>query len=397
MTRHPHGPIVIAAGGTGGHLFPGQALAQELRRRGRKIVLITDERVQRFDKLFPEADIYEVPSATPSGKGLAGLLKAMPAIVAGIARSFAVLQRVKPAALIGFGGYPTLPPVAAAILRGVPTCVHEQNAVLGRVNRLVAPHVEAIASTFDAPKFLKARDAGKLALTGNPVRDAVIAQADVPYATPEAGGEIRLLVFGGSQGARVMSDVVPAALARLPQELRSRLRVVQQARPEDIERVRSIYGQAGIAAELNAFFDDMPERIAASHLVIGRSGASTVSELAVIGRPSILVPLPHSLDNDQKANAEKLAEAGAAVMIEQKDFTEEALAARLGELFAEPALLANAARAAKAKGQPNAVRSLADLVEALGRGEYRALRNPAPKDAANGGGPAQLNFAAGGI
>ncbi|MEQ8269171.1 MAG: undecaprenyldiphospho-muramoylpentapeptide beta-N-acetylglucosaminyltransferase [Parvibaculum sp.] len=374
MTHYPHGPIVIAAGGTGGHLFPGQALAQELRRRGRKIVLMTDERVQRFDRLFPNADIYAVPSATPSGKGLAGLLRAAPAILAGVARSLSILQRVKPAALIGFGGYPTLPPVAAAILRGVPACVHEQNAVLGRVNRLVAPHVEAIASTFDAPKFLKARDSGKLVLTGNPVRDAVIAQADVPYEAP-AEGPIRLLVFGGSQGARVMSEIVPGALARLPEALRRRLSVVQQARAEDIDAVRATYERAGIAAELNAFFDDMPERIARCHLVIGRSGASTVSELGVIGRPAILVPLPHSLDNDQKANAGKLAQAGAGWMIEQKDFTEAALAARLVQLFGAPAELAAAARAAKAQGQPNAVRELADLVEALGRGEYRALRS----------------------
>jgi len=395
MTHYPRGPIVIAAGGTGGHLFPGQALAQELRRRGRKIVLMTDERVQRFDRLFPEADFYAIPSATPSGKGLAGLVRAAPAILAGVARSFAILQRVKPAALIGFGGYPTLPPVAAAILRGVPVCVHEQNAVLGRVNRLVAPHVEAIASTFDKPKFLKARDAGKLVLTGNPVRDAVIAQAGAPYDAPVAGGEIRLLVFGGSQGARVMSDIVPAALARLPEEMRKRLRVVQQARPEDMERVGEVYAQAGIAVELNSFFDDMPERIAACHLVVGRSGASTVSELGVIGRPSILVPLPHSLDNDQKANAEKLANAGAAWMIEQKDFTEDAFAQRIEQLFAAPSGLEAAAAAAKRQGQPNAVRDLADLVEALGRGEYRALRNGKHKEVAGQDG-ANLEFATGG-
>lgn len=395
MTHYPRGPIVIAAGGTGGHLFPGQALAQELRRRGRKIVLMTDERVQRFDRLFPEADFYAIPSATPSGKGLAGLVRAAPAILAGVARSFAILQRVKPAALIGFGGYPTLPPVAAAILRGVPVCVHEQNAVLGRVNRLVAPHVEAIASTFDKPKFLKARDTGKLVLTGNPVRDAVIAQAGAPYDAPVAGGEIRLLVFGGSQGARVMSDIVPAALARLPEEMRKRLRVVQQARPEDVERVGEVYAQAGIAVELNSFFDDMPERIAACHLVVGRSGASTVSELGVIGRPSILVPLPHSLDNDQKANAEKLANAGAAWMIEQKDFTEDAFAQRIEQLFAAPSGLEAAAAAAKRQGQPNAVRDLADLVEALGRGEYRALRNRKHKEIAGQDG-ANLEFATGG-
>lgn len=396
MTRHPDGPIAIAAGGTGGHLFPGQALAQELRRRGRKIVLMTDERVQRFDKLFPEADIYEVPSATPSGKGIVGLVRAAPAIIAGVARSLAVLQRVKPAALIGFGGYPTLPPVAAAVLRGTPVCVHEQNAVLGRVNRLVAPHVDAIAATFDQPKFLKPRDAGKLVLTGNPVRDAVIQQADKPYDAPLADGVIRLLVFGGSQGARVMSDVVPGALAQLPQEMRDRLRVVQQARPEDIERVREVYASAGIAAELQSFFEDMPERISAAHLVIGRSGASTVSELAVIGRPAILVPLPHSLDNDQKANAGKFAEAGAGFMIEQKDFTEVALSARLQSLFSHPEEMAEAARSAKSLGQPNAVRELADLIEALGRGDYRALHNRAAKQIADDGGPSKLNFAAGG-
>ncbi len=396
MTHYPNGPIVIAAGGTGGHLFPGQALAQELRRRGRRIVLMTDERVQRFDKLFPDADIYAVPSATPSGKGIVGLLRAAPAILAGVARSFSVLQRVKPAALIGFGGYPTLPPVLAAILRGVPACVHEQNAVLGRVNRLVGPHVEAIASTFDAPKFLKARDAGKLVLTGNPVRDAVIAQAGAPYETPRGEDRTRLLVFGGSQGARVMSDIVPVALAQLPEHLRRRLAVVQQCRAEDIERVGDIYKEAGIDAELSAFFDDMPERIAACHLVIGRSGASTVSELAVIGRPSILVPLPHSLDNDQKANAEKLAQAGAAWMIEQKYFTGDALCRQLEQLFGNPSDLEAAAAAARRQGQPNAVRDLADLVEALGRGEYRALRGRRNGGNGNGGDDKLLKFATGG-
>lgn len=395
MRRYPQGPIVIAAGGTGGHLFPGQALAQELRRRGRRIALITDERVQRFDRLFPDADIYPVPAATPSGKGAAGLVRAAPAILAGVARSFGILGRIKPAALIGFGGYPTLPPVAAALLRGVPVCVHEQNAVLGRVNRLVAPYVAAIASTFDAPKFLRAKDAGKLVLTGNPVRDAVIAVAGRVYEAPAGEGPIHLLVFGGSQGARVMSDVVPGALARLPDALRRRLAVVQQARPEDMDRAAAIYEAAGIDAELSPFFDDMPQRIATAHLVIGRSGASTISELAVVGRPSILVPLPHSLDNDQKANAEKLASAGAAWAIEQRNFTEEALANMLTSLLADPAQLTAAARAARAQGQPDAVRALADLVERLGRGELQALAAPERKSG-DAGGTGALEFAIGG-
>ncbi|MDO8839861.1 MAG: undecaprenyldiphospho-muramoylpentapeptide beta-N-acetylglucosaminyltransferase [Parvibaculum sp.] len=395
MKRNPQGPIVIAAGGTGGHLFPGQALAQELRRRGRRIVLITDERVQRFDRLFPDADIYPVPAATPSGKGAVGLVRAAPAILAGVARSFGILGRIRPAALIGFGGYPTLPPVAAAILRGVPVCVHEQNAVLGRVNRLVAPYVSAIASTFDAPKFLRPKDAGKLVLTGNPVRDAVIAVAGRSYAAPAGQETIHLLVFGGSQGARVMSDVVPDALAQLPEALRRRLSVVQQARAEDMERAAAIYEAAGVDAELSPFFDDMPERLAGAHLVIGRSGASTISELAIVGRPSILVPLPHSLDNDQKANAEKLARTGAAWAIEQKNFTAAALATMLTSLLADPAQLAAAARAAKAQGQPNAVRDLADLVERIGRGEFQALGAPA-RATDTAGGSGLLKFATGG-
>ncbi|MBI1261200.1 MAG: undecaprenyldiphospho-muramoylpentapeptide beta-N-acetylglucosaminyltransferase [Rhizobiales bacterium] len=371
MSLYPSGPIVIAAGGTGGHLFPGQALAQELRRRGRRIVLLTDERVQRFESLFPDADIYAVPSATPSGKGVIGLFRAAPSIVAGIANAFSILGRVKPAAVIGFGGYPTLPPIAAALFRGLPTCVHEQNAVLGRVNKLVAPHVQVIASTFAAPKFLRPKDQSKLVITGNPVRDAVVAQADMAYPALDRESPLHLLVFGGSQGARVMSDIVPDALLALPEGIRSRLHVVQQCRPEDMDRVRGLYENAGIEAELASFFDDMPARIAASHLVIGRSGASTVAEVTVIGRPSILVPLPHSLDNDQKANAEKLTSAGAAWMIEQKDFKPEVLGTRLRELFHSLEVLVQAAGAAKSQGQPDAVRRLADLVESMGKGEIR--------------------------
>ncbi len=393
MKFRPEGPVVIAAGGTGGHLFPGQALAQELRRRGRKIVLITDERVQRFDTLFPGADIFSVPSATPNDRGVAGLVKAAPAILSGIAQAFGILGRVQPSAVIGFGGYPTLPPIAAALLRRIPTCIHEQNAVLGRVNRLVAPYVHAIASTFVEPKFLRTRDANKIVVTGNPVRDAVMAHAAAPYVAPGAEGRINLLVFGGSQGARVMSDVVPGALSRLPEALRSRLDVVQQARSEDIARVRALYKGVGINAELQNFFDDMPARIAAAHLVIGRSGASTVAELSVIGRPSILVPLPHSLDNDQKANAEKLEAAGAGFMIEQKSFSEEALSARLVALLADATTLAAAAKAALAQGAPNAVRRLADLVEALGRGEFQQ----AAGQVVDGSGPSgPLLFAKGG-
>ncbi len=378
MTGHalsPMGPIMIAAGGTGGHLFPGQALAQELVRRGYKIVLITDERVQRFDQLFPGADIFSVPAATFSGRGLGGLLSAAGKIVRGTSQSLAILGRAKPALVIGFGGYPTLPPVLAAILRRVPTIVHEQNAVLGRVNKVVAPFVHAIASTFPSPRYLKNRDAGKLVVTGNPVRDAVLALADVPYEAP-AGGPVRLLVFGGSQGARVMSDIVPHAVAKLPQEVRAKFRVTQQCRPEDMDRVRATYEAAGIPATLSDFFENMPEEIAKSHLVIGRSGACTMSELSVIGRPSVLVPLPHALDQDQKANAKIQVAAGAAWMMEQPDFTVDALCRFLEELVDDDTKLAQAAGAAKSQGKPGAVEALADLVEKMARRGRRTLAGP---------------------
>jgi len=360
------GPIMIAAGGTGGHLFPGQALSQELGRRGHKIVLITDERVQRFDQLFPGADIFSVPAATFSGRGLSGLFGAAGKIIRGTSQSLAILGRAKPSLVIGFGGYPTLPPMLAAILRRVPTIVHEQNAVLGRVNKAVAPFVHAIASTFPSPRYLKERDVSKLVVTGNPVRDAVLAVGGVPYEAP-ASGPIRLLVFGGSQGARVMSDIVPQAVAALPEDMRRRLVLTQQCRPEDIERVRAVYEAAGVSVALSDFFDNMPEEIAKSHLVIGRAGASTVSELSVIGRPSILVPLPHSLDQDQKANAEILSTAGAGWMMEQKDFATDALGGFLAALFADDARLTQAAQAAKRQGKPNAVEALADLVERTAR------------------------------
>jgi len=370
------GPVMIAAGGTGGHLFPGQALAQELKRRGHSIVLITDERVQHFDRLFPGADIFSVPSATFSGPGLAGILSAVAKIVSGTSQSLAVMGRAKPSVVVGFGGYPTMPPMLAAILRRIPTIVHEQNAVLGRVNKAVAPFVHAIASTFPAPKYLKPRALPKLHVTGNPVRDAVLAQANVPFEGI-GSGPIRLLVFGGSQGARVMSDIVPDALTALPAELRARFDVTQQCRGEDLGRVRQAYANADISAKLSAFFDDMPKVIARSHLVIGRAGASTVSELAVIGRPSILVPLPHSLDQDQKANAEILSNAGASIMMEQDGFTPERLAETLSSLFSDGNKLSGMAAAAKAEGKPRAVQSLADLVERVARRKTGSLPSPA--------------------
>ncbi len=365
------GPIVIVAGGTGGHLFPGQALAQELVRRGRTIAVITDDRVAGVKARFPGAEVFSVPSATPSGGGLVGMVSAVFPIARGILASRRLLANLDASAVIGFGGYPTLPPLVAAWMRGIPTAVHEQNAVLGRVNRLMGPRVSAIASTFADPKYLLSKDASKLELTGNPVRDQIIDVADRDYAASDDANAFNLLVFGGSQGARVMSDIVPDAIAKLPDDLRMRLRVVQQARPEDVERVAAAYDAAGVACKVASFFEDMHEHIAAAHLVIARSGASTVTELAVVGRPSFLVPLPHAIDQDQLANAQVLSDAGGAWLMLQQHFTAQHVADELIHLMTSPDQLVTAASCAKSVARPDAAARLADLVEALASGSTK--------------------------
>ncbi len=359
------GPVVIAAGGTGGHLFPGQALAQELGRRGIRVAVITDERVAGVDLRFPDTEVFAVPSATPSGGGVLGMARAALPILLGILAARKVLVGLDARLVVGFGGYPTLPPLVAAWLRKIPTVIHEQNAVLGRVNRLMAPRVTGIASTFEAPKYLAASDVPRMTVTGNPVRDQIVAVADRPYVPSTKDAPFNLLVFGGSQGARVMSDVAPLALAQLPPDARARLRVVQQARPEDVSRVEAVYHQAGISVDVAPFFEDMHERIANAHLVVARAGASTVTELAVVGRPAILVPLPHAIDQDQLANAHVLSEAGGGWLIPQPEFTPDALTAKLVSLMADPQTLAEAAAAAKKVARRDAAARLADMVEAL--------------------------------
>ncbi len=369
---------IIAAGGTGGHLFPAQALAQELGRRQWRVVLMSDERVNQYGAAFPCEEIIEIPSATLSPrapvKAVVGVMK----ILAGVAKSYYKIGRLKPDFVIGFGGYPTMPPLLAARLRRVPTIMHEQNAVMGRVNRLLAKSVGAIASTFDNPRLLPPEAASKVAVTGNPVRDAVIDCAGQPYEAPEIGGAVNLVVFGGSQGARVFSDIVPAAVGALDELLKKRLRVTQQCRREDLERVRFRYETHGVEAELSTFFGDMPSRIAAAHLVICRSGASTLSELGVIGRPAIMVPLPHSLDNDQLYNAKAFAEAGGGWICEQDEFQPETFGPMLQNLLDDPDQLAAAADKARGFGTPDAVKRLADLVVAQGEGPVAT--DPATED-----------------
>ncbi|MGB8366616.1 MAG: undecaprenyldiphospho-muramoylpentapeptide beta-N-acetylglucosaminyltransferase [Rhizomicrobium sp.] len=359
--------IVLSAGGTGGHLFPAQALAAELLQRGRRIVVMTDARGRHYDTQFPGATIETVPAAAFANRSFLSLLMAPLEIAGGIVVGLFKLLRLRPAAVVGFGGYPSLPVMIAARLGGFPTAIHEQNAVLGRVNRRVASGVGAVAASFPVARFAP-KDSSRIVYTGNPVRAAVQRLAGAPYAPPEANGAIRLLVFGGSQGARALSELVPAAIAALPEGLRARLEIVQQCRAEDIESVRSAYAASGARVELATFFDDLPERMAASHLVIARSGASTISELTVIGRPSILVPYPFATDDHQSANADVLVGAGAAWSIRQRDLTAEKLARMLSDILSAPDELVRRAAAARAIGKPDAAMRLADLVERLGAG-----------------------------
>lgn len=357
-------PVVIAAGGTGGHFFPAEALAHALAGRGYRPVLMTDGRsAGRGSEAFAEGDRHVLPGAGIAGRGLVKGVKAVGALAAGTLAARRLLTTLDAGAIVGFGGYPCVPPILAARLgrMKLPIILHEQNAVLGRANRALSGMATALALSAEGTTRLPPK--ARAIVTGNPVRPAIAALAETPYVPPVAEGPINLLVTGGSLGARVLSDVVPAALGDLPEALRGRLSVVQQARKEDVARVAAAYDDAGIPSEVAPFFTDMAQRLAASHLVIARAGASTTAELAVAGRPAILVPLPSAIDDHQTANAAILVRAGAAWAMPQPSFTVAALRQELAGLLADPARLAAAAAAARAQAKPFAVEALADLVE----------------------------------
>ena len=360
------GIILLAAGGTGGHLFPAEALAHLLAERGYSVHLVTDSRAERYAGTFPAEAVHIVASATIGSKNPVAVAKALLSLWTGFRQAKQLIRRLQPVAVIGFGGYPTVPPLLAAAGLGVPTLVHEQNAVMGRANKALASRVKAIAGGFlpEGGTF-----ANKTVVTGNPVRPAVIAASSVGYSASQPGSPFRLVVFGGSQGAQFFSSALPNAISLLDASLRNRLSVTQQARPEDAERVKGCYEKLGVPAEVSPFFNDMAARIAAAHLVICRSGASTVSELSVIGRPSILVPYPYALDHDQAANAAALAAAGGAGVIGQSELSPERLAQLLTSAMQEPERLARMAEAAKTAGKPDATRLLGDLVESIAAGK----------------------------
>lgn len=358
------GLVVVAAGGTGGHLFPAAALSHALAARGFTVQLVTDERAAQYSEDFPAAAIHQLAAATPRGGSLIARGRAIMTLAYGTWAARLLFKRLSPRAVVGFGGYPTVPPLLAASGLGLPTLLHEGNAIIGRANRFLASRVDAIAKSFATLGGLPDGFAAKTHLTGNPVRPMVLEAAKEAYPLA-SDGRLRLLVTGGSQGARIFSDIVPAAIALLPEAERRKLAIVQQARAEDIERVKEAYQALAIEAEIAPFFADLPARIAQAHLIVARAGASTVSELAIIGRPAILVPLPHSLDQDQAANAQQFAATGAAVVAAQSVFSPQWLAHSLLELQADRAALAERAEAARGAGIPDAAERLAELVQGL--------------------------------
>jgi UDP-N-acetylglucosamine--N-acetylmuramyl-(pentapeptide) pyrophosphoryl-undecaprenol N-acetylglucosamine transferase len=354
--------VLLAAGGTGGHLFPAEALSLALAERGAAVELATDERATRYGHAFPARATHVIPSATVRGRDPLSLARTASTLTFGLGKAWFLIGRIRPAVVVGFGGYPSIPPVLAAVLRRVPTVIHEQNGVMGRANRFLAGRVAVIATGFPGVLDRDPALAAKAVQTGNPIRPAVIAAARTPFTAPGPGDPFRLLVFGGSQGARVMSEVVPAAVEALDPTVRTRLAIVQQARAEDAAGVRAVYARLGVAAEVEPFFSDLPARMAAAHLIVSRSGASTVAELAAIGRPAMLVPLPHALDQDQRANAGVLEQAGGAIRLSQDEFTPARLASDIAALINAPGRLGAMAAAAKSVGTVDAAARLADLV-----------------------------------
>jgi UDP-N-acetylglucosamine--N-acetylmuramyl-(pentapeptide) pyrophosphoryl-undecaprenol N-acetylglucosamine transferase len=368
--------FVLAAGGTGGHMVPAHALAAELKGRGHGVLLITDERGARFPGLFKNVPVHILPAGRLGG-GPIGMFKAFGSVVKGRGEAKRLYRDAKPDAVVGFGGYPAFPSLLAASSMKIPTVLHEQNAVLGRVNRFLVGDAIALGTAFTHLDRLKPKYEDKLVLVGNPVRAEVARLGEMPFPPFDETAPLKMLVTGGSQGASILSKVVPAGLGMLDPSLRRRLQVVQQCRPEDIERVRAQYAELGIPAELMTYIEDMPQKLADAHLVIGRAGASTIAELSAAGRPAILIPYAAATDDHQTANAREMVLAGGARAIQETSFTPDVLARQIEALAMDPVALANAAARALSVGRPHAARDLADLVERVGGGPAPVVVGPA--------------------
>jgi UDP-N-acetylglucosamine--N-acetylmuramyl-(pentapeptide) pyrophosphoryl-undecaprenol N-acetylglucosamine transferase len=359
--------FILAAGGTGGHMVPAHALAAELKSRGHGVALITDDRGARFPGLFDGVPVEILPAGRLGG-GPIGWLKAARSVLAGRREARKLYRHHPPHAVVGFGGYPAFPALIAASASHIPTVLHEQNAVLGRVNRLLAGEASAIATAYTDIRRLKGDNRAKTVLVGNPVREAIAKLGEQPFPPFDEAAPLKILVTGGSQGATILGQVVPAGLGLLQPSLRRRLQVMQQCRPDDIEQVRGAYAALGIPAEVMTYIEDMPAKLADAHLVIGRAGASTIAELTAAGRPAILIPFAAATDDHQTANARDMTRAGGARTIPQDEFTPDKLALQIEAMAADPQALANAAARALSVGRPHAARDLADLVERVGMG-----------------------------
>lgn len=369
-------PIVLAAGGTGGHIFPAEALAEVLIKMGQRVVLVTDKRFANFQSgALSQVETRTIHSGTIGG-GLHKKILGAAGITIGIFQARTLLNQLRPKAVVGFGGYPSFPTVFAAAGAGLPTIIHEQNSVLGRANRILAGRVDRVATSFPSTLMMSDKDQNKISMTGNPVRQAVRALRDVPYSRITEDGKMKIMVTGGSQGASIFSEVVPQAIAALPSSLRTRVRIDQQCRgANELASTRAIYEELGINADLSAFFVDLPARLAGSHLVIARSGASTVSELAVAGRPAILVPLPTAMDNHQYYNANAFEDVGGGWVMAQEGFTAASLSARLESFLTAPDTLVKAAENARKLGSPDAAEKLAALVLSTAEGKLAAPKS----------------------
>ena len=354
--------IAVTSGGTGGHMFPAVALSKALVRRGAKVLFFTDARAARYTDGVDGVQTIILPAGGIAGKGIKGRLMGAARLGLGTLKARSMIKKAKPAVVIGFGGYASIPATMSAKWLGIPFAIHEQNAVLGRANRLVAGAAKRIATSFPTVTLIDPTDQNKVIWTGNPVRAEVAALANSTYDVPTEDGPIKLLITGGSQGARVLSEILPTALVNLPEGIRTRLVVTQQARDEDIHAVRKTYDGSGIDVTLASFIDDIPERLRDCHLVIARSGASTVAELTAAGRPGLLVPLPHAIDDHQRFNAQQVEDAGGAWLMPQDRFSSETVTDRLAKLLRNPAALTRAAKAAKTAGRANAAERLADMV-----------------------------------
>jgi UDP-N-acetylglucosamine--N-acetylmuramyl-(pentapeptide) pyrophosphoryl-undecaprenol N-acetylglucosamine transferase len=368
--------FVLAAGGTGGHMIPAHALAAELKSRGHGVLLITDERGARFPGLFRDVPVHILPAGRLGG-GPIGWLKAAGSVLKGRGEAKRLYREHTPDAVVGFGGYPAFPSLLAASSRRIPTVLHEQNAVMGRVNRLLAGDAEAIGTAYSQIDRLKSRYRKKVVLVGNPVREEIARLGELPFPAFDEFAPLKILVTGGSQGATILGQIVPEGLGLLEPSLRRRLQVVQQCRPDDIERVRKQYAELGIPAELTTYIEDMATKLADCHLMIGRAGASTIAELTAAGRPAILIPFAAATDDHQTANAREMVKAGGARAIAQASFTPDVLARQIETLSLDPVALNNAASRALSVGRPHAARDLADLVERVGNGVAPVLVGPA--------------------